>query len=269
MVLGALANSAGLLLGPAGPRVALGRGHHARSDHRCAPAAALQLAQPQRGLLLRRHAGVARGRPDHPRGYRRRARARRFRQGVLRHERRRLGRADLRFRRRRRDAERGLSLRLGGLPRHALPPPGQPAPLAGIETGRLPPGVEGRAEPLREGPLRRRRARSTCSIRSASRSTRTARSPRRCGAARRSTRASSAARRSSRSTARPTAPTRIKAAITAAKDGGEPIELLVKRGERYLTVPVDYHGGLRWPWLEPRRRRRDRARPPAGAADRR
>lgn len=44
---------------------------------------------------------------------------------------------------------------------------------------------------------------------------------------------------------------RIKAAITAAKDGGGPIELLVKRGERYLTVPVDYRGGLRWPWLEP------------------
>jgi predicted metalloprotease with PDZ domain len=43
----------------------------------------------------------------------------------------------------------------------------------------------------------------------------------------------------------------IKTAITAAKDTREPIELLVKRGERYLTVPVDYHGGLRWPWLEP------------------
>jgi len=43
----------------------------------------------------------------------------------------------------------------------------------------------------------------------------------------------------------------IRAAITAAKDGSAPIELLVKRGERYLTVPVDYHGGLRWPWLEP------------------
>ena len=32
--------------------------------------------------------------------------------------------------------------------------------------------------------------------------------------------------------------------------GGTPIELLVKRGTRYLTVPVAYHGGLRWPWLE-------------------
>jgi predicted metalloprotease with PDZ domain len=43
---------------------------------------------------------------------------------------------------------------------------------------------------------------------------------------------------------------RIKDAITAAKDGTTPIELLVKRGDRYLTVPVAYHGGLRWPWLE-------------------
>ncbi|HEU4649853.1 MAG TPA: hypothetical protein VFS49_00420 [Croceibacterium sp.] len=42
----------------------------------------------------------------------------------------------------------------------------------------------------------------------------------------------------------------IKAAITAAKDGSAPIELIVKRGDRYLTVPVAYHGGLRWPWLE-------------------
>jgi predicted metalloprotease with PDZ domain len=43
---------------------------------------------------------------------------------------------------------------------------------------------------------------------------------------------------------------RIKAAITAAKGGSEPIQLLIKRGDRYLTVPVDYHDGLRWPWLE-------------------
>jgi predicted metalloprotease with PDZ domain len=43
---------------------------------------------------------------------------------------------------------------------------------------------------------------------------------------------------------------RIKAAITAAKDGSEQIQFLVKRGDRYLAVPVDYHGGLRFPWLE-------------------
>jgi predicted metalloprotease with PDZ domain len=40
-------------------------------------------------------------------------------------------------------------------------------------------------------------------------------------------------------------------AITAAKGSGKPpIQLLVKRGERYDTVPIAYHGGLRWPWLE-------------------
>jgi len=43
----------------------------------------------------------------------------------------------------------------------------------------------------------------------------------------------------------------IKDAITAAKGGKEPIELLVKRGDRFMTVPVDYHGGLRYPWIEP------------------
>jgi predicted metalloprotease with PDZ domain len=40
----------------------------------------------------------------------------------------------------------------------------------------------------------------------------------------------------------------MQAAITKAKDGS-PIELLVKRGEDYRTVSIDYTGGLRWPWL--------------------
>jgi len=40
-------------------------------------------------------------------------------------------------------------------------------------------------------------------------------------------------------------------AITAAKTSKEPIQLLVKRGDRFVTVPVDYHGGLRYPWIEP------------------
>jgi predicted metalloprotease with PDZ domain len=44
---------------------------------------------------------------------------------------------------------------------------------------------------------------------------------------------------------------RIKRAITAAKDGGEPIALLVKRGDRYLEAPIRYRGGLRYPWIEP------------------
>lgn len=42
---------------------------------------------------------------------------------------------------------------------------------------------------------------------------------------------------------------RIKRAITAARDGG-PLVLLVKRGERFVEVPINYTGGLRYPWLE-------------------
>jgi predicted metalloprotease with PDZ domain len=44
---------------------------------------------------------------------------------------------------------------------------------------------------------------------------------------------------------------RIDRAITAAKEGGAPIALLTKRGDRYDTVEIDYRGGLRYPWLEP------------------
>ncbi|WP_133366007.1 M61 family metallopeptidase [Qipengyuania sediminis] len=43
----------------------------------------------------------------------------------------------------------------------------------------------------------------------------------------------------------------LTSAITAAKGGREPIRLLVKRGDRFDTIAVPYHGGLRWPWLEP------------------
>jgi predicted metalloprotease with PDZ domain len=43
---------------------------------------------------------------------------------------------------------------------------------------------------------------------------------------------------------------RFKAAITAAKTSGSPIELLTRRGDRFVSVPVAYRGGLRWPWLE-------------------
>ncbi|QKG71090.1 M61 family metallopeptidase [Erythrobacter mangrovi] len=42
----------------------------------------------------------------------------------------------------------------------------------------------------------------------------------------------------------------IRDAIIAAKAEQRPIELLVKRGERYDTIAIDYHGGLRYPWLE-------------------
>jgi predicted metalloprotease with PDZ domain len=43
---------------------------------------------------------------------------------------------------------------------------------------------------------------------------------------------------------------RLKRAITEMKDDSGAIVLLIKRGHRYLEVPVGYHGGLRYPWLE-------------------
>ncbi|MYM73146.1 peptidase M61 [Duganella sp. FT134W] len=42
----------------------------------------------------------------------------------------------------------------------------------------------------------------------------------------------------------------LRAAVTAAKDGKEPISLLVKKGSLYQTVSLDYHGGLKYPRLE-------------------
>jgi predicted metalloprotease with PDZ domain len=42
----------------------------------------------------------------------------------------------------------------------------------------------------------------------------------------------------------------IKAAITAAKGTTSPIAILVKRNDSFATLNVDYHDGLRWPWLE-------------------
>ncbi|WP_333605449.1 M61 family metallopeptidase [Novosphingobium sp.] len=43
----------------------------------------------------------------------------------------------------------------------------------------------------------------------------------------------------------------LKDAITMAKTANAgPIALLIRRGDRYETVEIAYHGGLRWPWLE-------------------
>src|SRR5690606_14491374 len=44
---------------------------------------------------------------------------------------------------------------------------------------------------------------------------------------------------------------RLKRAITAMKDASGAIVLLIKRGDRYLEAPIGYHGGLRYPWIEP------------------
>ncbi len=42
----------------------------------------------------------------------------------------------------------------------------------------------------------------------------------------------------------------LKAAITGAEKGKEPIKFLIKRGDQFQTIDVDYHGGLRYPKLE-------------------
>jgi predicted metalloprotease with PDZ domain len=43
---------------------------------------------------------------------------------------------------------------------------------------------------------------------------------------------------------------RLQRAITAAKTETRPIELLVKSGDVYRTVALDYHGGLRYPHFQ-------------------
>jgi predicted metalloprotease with PDZ domain len=43
---------------------------------------------------------------------------------------------------------------------------------------------------------------------------------------------------------------RLKDAVTKAKTTADPIELLVRNGDRYRTVRIDYHGGLRYPRFE-------------------
>ena len=42
---------------------------------------------------------------------------------------------------------------------------------------------------------------------------------------------------------------RLKEAITAAKTGA-PLSLIVKTGDHFRTVQIDYRGGLRYPRLE-------------------
>ena len=43
---------------------------------------------------------------------------------------------------------------------------------------------------------------------------------------------------------------RLKAVVKATKDNGAPVEFLVKQGDLYRSVRIDYHGGLRYPRLE-------------------
>ena len=42
----------------------------------------------------------------------------------------------------------------------------------------------------------------------------------------------------------------LKEAVTIAKGTSEPIELILKNGDRFKTVRFDYHDGLRYPHLE-------------------
>jgi predicted metalloprotease with PDZ domain len=42
----------------------------------------------------------------------------------------------------------------------------------------------------------------------------------------------------------------LRAAITAAKSETAPIQLIVANGAQFSTMPVDYHGGLRYPHIE-------------------
>jgi predicted metalloprotease with PDZ domain len=42
----------------------------------------------------------------------------------------------------------------------------------------------------------------------------------------------------------------LRGAILAAEKNNAPIKLLVKRDGEFMTVSVDYHGGLRYPHLE-------------------
>ena len=44
--------------------------------------------------------------------------------------------------------------------------------------------------------------------------------------------------------------TALKAAVTAAKGGTDPIVLLIKSNDSVAPVSIDYHGGLRYPHLE-------------------
>ena len=42
----------------------------------------------------------------------------------------------------------------------------------------------------------------------------------------------------------------LRAAIIAAEQTKDPIKLLLKRGDEFVTISLDYHGGLRFPHLE-------------------
>ena len=95
------------------PRVALRCRHDQRSDPLRAPAGAVAQLAAQRGLLLRRAAGVARCRHVDSRAHRQSPLARRFRARILRRQRRLVGARDLYVRRHRGRAERRARRTIG------------------------------------------------------------------------------------------------------------------------------------------------------------
>ena len=42
----------------------------------------------------------------------------------------------------------------------------------------------------------------------------------------------------------------LREVILASEKSNAPIKLLLKRGDEFLTISLDYHGGLRYPHLE-------------------
>jgi hypothetical protein len=42
----------------------------------------------------------------------------------------------------------------------------------------------------------------------------------------------------------------LREAILAAEKTKEPIKFLLKRGDDFVTISLDYHGGMRYPHLE-------------------
>jgi predicted metalloprotease with PDZ domain len=42
----------------------------------------------------------------------------------------------------------------------------------------------------------------------------------------------------------------LRNAIKAAKGNARPITLIIQRGDKVQSISVDYHDGLRYPWLE-------------------
>jgi predicted metalloprotease with PDZ domain len=53
-------------------------------------------------------------------------------------------------------------------------------------------------------------------------------------------------------------PAALREAILAAGKNKDPIKLLLKRGDEFVTVSLDYHGGMRYPHLERVERTPDR-----------